>query len=160
MHRDIQYLSLMRFYELAYLFFVPFPNKPFSVLLFQPFLTQTEVPVGGPTVDGVDSVCWWQKPAVLSAFARKNAGPPLCQCVARTAGSTRTTARFTAPPAWRGDGSMWCTARTASSKVSLDCYTETLTLQRAATHCRKCNSTSYLKVPAAACLKSQINFYN
>lgn len=105
-------------------FHLDYINLPFnfSVPLFlfvlQPSLTQTKVPVGEPTVGGVDSACWWRKPAAPSACARKSAGPPSCRCAARTAGSTRTTARFTAPPAWRGDASTWCTARTASSKVA------------------------------------------
>lgn len=111
---------------------------PFSLSLFQPSLTQMEIPVAGLTVDGVDSVCWWRTPAVPSVFARKSAGPPSCRCVVQTAGSTRTTARFTAPPAWRGGGSTWCTARTASSKVALHCHTDILTLQWAtATRCKK-----------------------
>lgn len=112
-------------------------TNPSFLLFFQRSLTLTKVPAGGPTVDGVDNVCWWQKLAGLSVFARRNVGPPLCPCVAQTAGSTRTTVKFTAPPVWRGDGSMWCTARTASSKVPLDCCTASLTLQRAASHWRK-----------------------
>lgn len=112
-------------------------TNPSFLLFFQHSLTLTKVPAGEPTVDGVDNVCWWQKLAGLSVFARKNVGPPLCLCVAQTAGSTKTTVKFTAPPVWRGDGSMWCTARTASSKVPLDCCTASLTLQRAASHWRK-----------------------
>lgn len=112
-------------------------TNPSFLLFFQHSLIQTKVPAGGPTVDGVDNACWWQKLAGLSVFARKNVGPPLCLCVAQTAGSTKTTVKFTAPPVWRGDGSMWCTARTASSKVPLDCCTASLTLQRAASHWRK-----------------------
>ena len=108
-------------HELYYLLCDPSLYKLFSSLsLLQPSPTQTEVPAGGLTVGGVDSVCWWQKPAAPSVSARRNAGPPSCRCVARTAGSTRTTARSTAPPAWRGDGSTWCTARTASLKVPLE----------------------------------------
>lgn len=44
----ILYLSLWLFKEVFFL----------SLLLpFQPFPTQMEAPVGGPTADGVDSVC-------------------------------------------------------------------------------------------------------
>lgn len=87
--------------------------------LFQPFPTPKKVPVAEPTAVGAGSACWWQERAAPSVCARKSVAPPLCRCVALTGGSTRTTARFTAPPAWRGDGSMWCTAKTASLKVCL-----------------------------------------
>lgn len=96
-----------------------------NIFFFSPklLLIQMETRVGEPTVVEVDSVSWWLELDELSAFARNTADPPLFRCVGRMAGSMKTTVRCTALPVWRGDGSMWFTAKTASSKVSLQLCT-------------------------------------
>lgn len=94
-------------------------NSGFSLSLcfFQSTLGQTEGHARGQTVGGAASVCCWSRRAGQSVCARRSVDPPLCRCAAPMEGSTRTTVRCTAPPACRRDGSTWCTARTASSKV-------------------------------------------
>lgn len=100
-------------------------NSGFSLSLcfFQSTLGQTEGHARGQTVGGAASVCCWSRRAGQSVCARRSVDPPLCRCAAPMEGSTRTTVRCTAPPACRRDGSTWCTARTASSKVEPHLHT-------------------------------------